>query len=381
MKILLIPFLPSQQIRATPIARTFAEEGHEVHLINWSMPYPLNVKTIVDNFANSWKKGEYTNGQVIVHKVRRLPLFFPPINSWWFKRQVKALFQLHDMDLVFSEAYFNESEPPLDLPIFYDMVDDHEAFSEIYGSALYKFIFKLLAVHSTIANQIKMSKAVFCVSDELVCYAKRYRHDSVFMFTNGVEDWALEIPFSTGKEHSLVYVTTFGKWSMLVPLMKVLEELRRSVPDISLTLVGDGTEIPMAKRYVKENGLDSWVTFLGVIENRQELFDQVNMHEVCLNISDKNRFRDSASPMKVFEYSALAKKVVSSDLNGVTRLHFDNIFFFNNDSWNESMKSAILEAFSATIDPVAIRSKVRKYTWKEQIENAEQVFRSKLSKS
>lgn len=381
MRILIVPFLPSKQTRATSLANAFADRGHEVHLITWSMPYPLTPRHIAHNVVDSLRKGQHTEGSVVVHKVRRLPLFVPPVNRRWFKRQVRSIFERFAIDFVWSESYFSETEPPLDLPLFYDMADDHEAFAEIYGSPLYKLTFKFLAVRKTIVRQIEASRAVFCVSHELAASARSSRQDNIFLFPNGVEEWALEVPYAAGARHSLVYVTNFGRWSMLLPLIKVAEELRSTVEDISLTLVGDGPVLAEAKQYVREHRLDGWVHFRGVIADRRALFDEINAHEVCLNISEKNRFRNAASPMKVFEYSSLAKKVVSSELDEVKRLPFGNLFFFDNDAFEASVKAAIEAAFAATVDPEAVRRQVAQYSWPVLVGRAEKIFGSESSGS
>ena len=71
-------------------------------------------------------------------------------------------------------SFINEIEPPLDLPLIYDMNDDHYEFSKIYGSLLYKLSYQLLQVKQTINNQIKNAKSVTAVSDILVRKAKMY---------------------------------------------------------------------------------------------------------------------------------------------------------------------------------------------------------------
>jgi hypothetical protein len=83
--------------------------------------------------------------------------------------------------------------------------------------------------------------------------------------------------------------------------------------------------------------------------------------------------------MKVFEYSALAKKVVSSELNGVKELGFDNIYFFDNEPWAESLKNAIQEAFSSEVDATAVRRQVANYVWTALLGGAEQVFDSRMN--
>ena len=77
MRILVIPYLPSA-VRAKPIAKTLSNTGHEVHMITWTMPYPLTARNILDSFRHSWKASEYRDENVIMHKVETRPLVLPP---------------------------------------------------------------------------------------------------------------------------------------------------------------------------------------------------------------------------------------------------------------------------------------------------------------
>jgi glycosyltransferase involved in cell wall biosynthesis len=151
-------------------------------------------------------------------------------------------------------------------------------------------------------------------------------------------------------------------------LLYAIYELKRKYADIKLSLIGDGPEIPEAKKIAKRLKLDKNVNFLGKISNRSKLFEEINKHEICLNISEKNKFRDSASPMKVFEYSALGKKIVSTNLHEVKRLNFSNILFYTEDGEGKNMIKTIQKAFDLEIDINKVRDAVKNYGWDKIIE-------------
>lgn len=373
MNIILIPYLPSA-VRVYPLAKYLAKAGNNVHMILWDMPYPVIFGNIWSNMKNSWKYRKYEKEGVAIHKIRRLPFFFPPINKWLFKKQIRRIFNEFNIDVIISESFFSETEPPLDLPILYDISDDHEAFAEIYGSRIYRLAYKILRVQKTVKSQIQKSRAVIAVSDNLIKYAKKYRKNKIYKITNGVEDWVVDEGYLEGKKHSLVYVTNFGKWSKLRGLLFVINELKKEYSDIKLVLIGDGPEIPEAKKTVKELSLGKNVKFLGRINDRRRLFDEINKYEVCLNISEKNKFRDSASPMKVFEYSALGKKIVSTNLKEVKKLNFPNVFFYKEDERNKNLAKAIQKVFETKACSEKTKKMVSQYTWENIIEKIKKII-------
>ncbi len=150
MKIILIPHLPTLFGRRYSLAKTLASQGHEIHFITWDMPYPLSLKSALHHMRTSLKSGEYYKDGITVHKIRRLPFFWPVINGIFFKRQMRKIFKAYKADVILAQSYTNELEPPLELPLVYDLNDDHAAFAEIYGSAIYRAGFRLLGVRKTI---------------------------------------------------------------------------------------------------------------------------------------------------------------------------------------------------------------------------------------
>ncbi len=370
LRILIIPMLPTLYGRRYQISKYLALKN-EVHLILWDMPYPITLKNVLFNLRNSWNCKKFKNENITIHKIRRLPFFFPIVNKWLFQKQVRKIFNDFNIDIIISQSFTNETDPPLDLPIIRDLNDYYEAYAQLYGSIFYKLAYKFLDVKNTVSNQIIRAKAVFAVSDILVDQAQKL-NSNVHKIPNGVESWVLSKKYGTKKynfgSHSLVYVSYFGKWSGLLNLLRVIFVLKKVYEDVQLIVIGDGPLISKAKNLIKELHLEENIKLLGNVWDRDRLFEIVNSCEVCLNISKKNIFKDAASPIKIFEYSALGKKIVSSNLAEVQSLGYPNIFIYNEDINNNNLIKTIKYAFHKNISEGDIKLRVRQSTW-ENITN------------
>jgi len=361
MKIILIPMLPTLYGRRYQLSKHLAASGNEVHMILWHMPYPITLQNIKIGLKSSWKKYSYVQDGINIHKVSRLPFFFPFVNRYWFHKQINSIASEFGIQAIISQAFFNEVEPPTNLPLYFDLNDNYEAYARIYGSRAYK----LLRVRHTVEQQLRRSTAVFAVSDILLNYAKQF-NNNVYKIPNGVE---LVKPSLMPKklkygEHSLVYVSTFGKWSMILNVIKTIDKLKSKYPDIQLVLIGGGTEIKAAEQLIKNKNIQSNVHLIGPLYDRSKVFEIIKNCKVCLNISDKNEFRDSASPIKIFEYSSLGKTIVSTNMNEVVSLALPNVITYTADKQSIQLESAIVKAFKTRRDNLDVQRKIAaNYSW------------------
>ncbi len=381
LKIIFIPMLPTLFGRRYQLSKYLAKRN-EVHLILWNMPYPLTLKNLLSNLKDSWRYKRFNKENIIIHKIRRLPFFCPLINRWFFQKQIRRIFDNFNINIIISESFFSETEPPQDLPIISDLNDYYKAYAEIYGSKFYKLAYKLLKVEETTKEQLKRAKAVFAVSDILVKHAQKYNRN-VYKIPNGVESWVIYKKYNRKKcnfgRHSLIYVSNFGKWSGLLKLLHVINELKKDFKDIKLILIGEGFQIPEAIKLIRILDLDENVKIFGSIWDREKLFEIINSCEVCLNISQKNAFRDAASPIKVFEYSALGKKIISTNLEEVKKLNFPNVFFYEEGDSQKNLARVIKKAFYKKIDIEKVNIIIRQYTWENITSNIEEIINQCLS--
>jgi glycosyltransferase involved in cell wall biosynthesis len=374
MKIIFIPHLPSLYGRRYQISKELVKQGHEVHFIMWGMPFPLNLKSVVYNIIHSWRKEEYKKDGIQIHKIRRLPFFIPIINKPWFKRQIRKLYEKYGIDIIFSQSFINEIEPPLDLPLIYDMNDDHIEYANIYGSPIYRLSSKILQVKKTVQNQIKNAKCVIAVSDILVNKAKKY-NKKVYKITNGVDEEFLKKHADITDKNSIIFVSNFGKWSKLLEIIEAIKNLKTKYPNIRLMLVGDGTEIPIARKKVNEYGLEKNVIFYGKIEDRKKIIKLIQSAEVCLNISDKNAFRDAASPIKYFEYSALGKKIISINLKEIQSLKFPNTLILKDDQDIKELENLIIKSFNYIPNEKKAITILKHYSWTNIVKKMEKIIK------
>jgi glycosyltransferase involved in cell wall biosynthesis len=376
MKFIIIPDYPRMSGRHRQIAAQLAENGHEVHYMMWEMPYNISAKQLIKHLATSLFPKVYTYESFTVHKISRLPFFWPHVNGWLFKWQLKRLYRKADIDLIFTEGWSNETEVPKSLPFIYDLADDYAAPADVYGSPIYKLAFKLLGVRKAMDRQCRNALAVTAVSEVLVSYAKQ-RNDKVINLPNGVDGQVIEAvrkdtsTYPTNL-HSLVYASGFGRWSRVTETMEAVRDLRAEFPDIDLTMAGGGPEEGTIKRFIAENQADEYIHFLGAIYDRKRWFSVINKGAIGLNISDKNKWRDAAHPIKVLEYSAMAKPVISTDLTEVEALSLSNVYIFSDtkgDGLVATMRRALKDSEHAASYEAISKQVIKEYNWQKIVDD------------
>lgn len=371
MKIILIPNNQTMAARHYCIAKELQSQGHEVTYFMWQHPFGVSLKDMAKHLFTSLIPKTYRHETFTVHKVVRLPFFWPVINGWIFKAQLRRLYKELGADLILTESYTNETEVPKDLPYVYDLADDYAGPAEVYGSAVYKLAFKLLNVRGVMRRQSTNALAVTAASSTLFDYAKTLNDNSTLV-PNGVEKDLIENTLSNKRRvagYSIVYATGFGPWSRAIETLETVTALRKEFPDIKLTMVGSGSEVPKIKQYIKENDASSYITYLDYVYDRQELFSLLSRHAIGLNISDKNAWRDASHPMKVMDYSALGMKVVSTNLTEVKKLGYNNIYLFSDTNKRQSLKSVLRKALkdSRRSYKKVMNTVVTDYNWKSLV--------------
>lgn len=374
MKIIIIPNMPAFSGRHLDIANNLIKQGHDVNYFHWELPYGVSLKNIWRHLITSLSVKNYKLEKLEIHKVIRLPYFWPVINGWIFKWQLRKLFKKLDADIIITESYTNETEVPKDLPFIYDLADDYAAPADVYGSPIYKLAFKLLGVKKVMKRQCQNALAVTAVSDILVKYASKY-NKNVYKLPNGVDTEIIK-KIKKAKNinpHSMIYVTGFGKWSRAIETLEAVVKLKKVFPRLELTLAGSGIESENMKKFIYKNNAENYIHYLGFINDRKKVFGLINSHAIGLNISDKNKWRDAAHPIKVIEYSSFGKKVVSTDLDEVNNLKYPNLFIFSDKSKNNNLINTLRRALIDTRTDKefsnASEKVLTKYDWKKITSN------------
>jgi glycosyltransferase involved in cell wall biosynthesis len=102
------------------------------------------------------------------------------------------------------------------------------------------------------------------------------------------------------------FTGSFTKWHGLDLLVGAFALVARDVPQLRLLLVGDGPKRPEAEALVRELGLEERVVLTGRVPHAE-----IPEHVAAMDIGVMPQSNPFGSPMKVFEYQALARPVVA----------------------------------------------------------------------
>ncbi|MDI9624350.1 MAG: glycosyltransferase [Methanothermobacter sp.] len=350
------------------------KKRNEVHILSWDMPYPLKLKNIIKKIKKSRERfTEEIEKNLILHHVSR-PYIIPPFNKGAVNKQISEIVDEYEIDIIFSEAFYWDLVPPFEkIPVIYDVVDDHLSFFKD-GPLLRKFIGKFSRVERSFIKQLNEAKKTVFVSSVLnEKYGIHTKSSSVI--SNGVDlqsfkndkDRKYVDKFGLYQyEHVIGYVGYFGEWSNLyftaLHLKKFLDE-SNSV----LVVAGIGPEIKKVKRKIDSER----IIFTGMIPPK-EIPSIMKTFDVGLLTFKKSSYTDSASPIKYFEYAAAGIKVLSSPLEEVKRINFNNTVFCNK---MDELPYSLEKALSLDFDKKKLKSSLENYDWKVLSKNLLKIFK------
>jgi glycosyltransferase involved in cell wall biosynthesis len=133
--------------------------------------------------------------------------------------------------------------------------------------------------------------------------------------------------------------------------------------DCTFVIAGGGREYDGIIEKKQKLGLDNLILTGGL--PHQQILQRIDSFDICLNLFKKSPLTDGACPIKLFEYMAFKKPIISSRISEVMRI--DDDFFYWADTADEliSRVQEILADKAATDNRVAREHDLLKktYTW------------------
>lgn len=152
-----------------------------------------------------------------------------------------------------------------------------------------------------------------------------------------------EIKRDLGINSSFVvgHVGVLREWIDLEPLFRAVKQLSEKL-DISLLIVGGGIgyedNIELAKKY----GLLKNVVFTGTV-SYAKVPKYISCMDVCVIPFKLDAVSQNSLPLKLFEYMACEKPVISSKVEGIMNSVGDRILYASN---SEEYKNKIIELYN-----------------------------------
>jgi glycosyltransferase involved in cell wall biosynthesis len=200
--------------------------------------------------------------------------------------------------------------------------DHHDLVPELYLSRFRRrrdAFYRLTRVVEAIAYSV--ADVVIATNDsyrDVALRRGRKQPEDVFVvrnapdstrFRRGAPDDALR----RGKQHLIAYVGVMGPQDGADHALRSLSLLRRRRDDWHALFLGDGDSLPDLKRLARDLGLDDVVEFTGWARD-DKILRVLSTADLCLAPEPSSPLNDVSTMVKLTEYMAMERPIVSFDL-------------------------------------------------------------------
>jgi glycosyltransferase involved in cell wall biosynthesis len=326
--------IPPHDIRVEKEAGTLLSQGHEVHLLLEGKPGQPD--------EEMWEGMHLLRGVRMSagrEKFHRYTFNFTFRDSLWRKamtdfvrsRKIDVL-HVHDLPLVGEAVRVGKAEG---IPVIADL---HENFpgglqvwytSGLKKKTLYNFgrwsryekrILKEVDAVIAVVEESKKRLEAIGIPGEKISVVSNTAH------RKGEESPVdLDILEKYRNRFVISYVGKFSTHRGLDVIISAMPELRKSVPDVLLLLVGDRNKPYMdyLVRLVDRLGCGDVVEMTGW-QTFDRIWSYIHASDVCLVPHQRNPHTDTTIPHKIFQYMMLGKPVLVSDCPPLARVINDS---------------------------------------------------------
>ncbi len=247
------------------------------------------------------------------------------------------------------------------VPSIFDYCDYLPAFSRYAGkSAFLQPILRTIGEMITVLN-FRMADATVATGHLLRAHAMDFSR-AVLEIPNGVDGSRfVGVPrWQPGDRPVLGYV---GILEFFVDLRSAMEALK-VLEGARLVVAGDGRDRAKLVSFARASGLEDRVEFLGKVSYDQ-LPRWIATMDVCLLPFQRSELTESALPLKIHEYAACCRPIVSTPLFEVVRMYGDLLAYAEGPAEIACKANWILENRKETIRRIR-RSYLRAtvtYSW------------------
>lgn len=142
-------------------------------------------------------------------------------------------------------------------------------------------------------------------------------------------------------EFTMGFVGFLGPWIDFITPLKCLRDLIDEKYRINAIVVGTGPELPRLKEAADRLRISDHIIFAGNVRY-MEIPIYISRMDVCLLPFKKDSVSENALPLKLFEYMACEKPVVSTELSGVVQAVGDSILYASGE---EELKHQIIKLY------------------------------------
>jgi glycosyltransferase involved in cell wall biosynthesis len=201
--------------------------------------------------------------------------------------------------------------------------DHHDLFPELYRARfggrrrlLYRLALVLERLSFGLADVVVSTNESY---RQIAIVRGRKRPEDVFVVRNAPDTTRFrpgepDPELRRGKKHLLAYVGVMAPQDGVDRALEALRLLRKRRDDWHAIFAGDGDAYDEVRRLTTELGLDDFVEFPGFLHEQRAVARILATADVCLAPEPKDPLNDASTLIKVAEYMAVGRPVVSFDL-------------------------------------------------------------------
>lgn len=223
--------------------------------------------------------------------------------------------------------------------------------------------------------------------------AKGVKSDRILIIPNGVDTDIFKpeidkylVKEKLGiKEDEIVvsFVGSFGPWHGAEVLAKSVSKVSSQNQNVRFLFIGDGERMSSVKAIVRESHVEGFVLFTGFID-RETIGYYLSASDILVSpqVPNPDGTPFFGSPTKLFEYMAMGKAIVASDLDQIGFILSsgdDSLLFKPGDS--DELASAILTLASDPSMRARLGNNARKkaitcFSWDKHVQAVDRVLRN-----
>lgn len=137
--------------------------------------------------------------------------------------------------------------------------------------------------------------------------------------------------FSISEDDFIIgFIGFLGEWVDLESPLISLKKLIKDNFKVKMLIVGDGNKLTHVENIVKQLNISGSVIFTGSVPYTK-VPKYISCMDVCLLPFKKDAVSENALPLKLFEYMACEKPVISAKLPGVMDTVHDKVLYASNE--------------------------------------------------
>lgn len=309
----------AEGVHIREIIKALRKLGHEVFIVS-----PHGVDISADQADHRFGGDQKVSFMATLHGwvSRHMPQFlfelfeiFYNLSSWF---KVRRLISKENVDAVYERYHFFGFSGTFlaghfGIPIILE-VNELSGFERIRGhvfvgmsKAIEKYVFKRASAIIVVSPCLKRTIVELGVSAEKVHVIPNAVNLDDFNKDNTV-DPAIKERFSLANRVVIGFVGYLVKWHNLDFLVDCFAEAAVGNQDLQLLIVGDGPLRQALVEQIASRHMENRVIFAGNVKHT-EIPHYIQLMDICV-IPHSNEYR---SPIKMFEYMAMAKPVLVPD--------------------------------------------------------------------